>query len=186
VIVQIVNRISECFDASHRSRKKQIEGEIVHRFGLNLAHDAAGVARFARLDANVGSKMAYTFVVLEDGTIEQALPLDAIGWHARGWSETHLGIAVLGDFRKHLPTVNQLQALIELLAELSAMRGSITFGAHDQFPNSSNDPNKQCPGEFLDCGALRDQVRQRLRDRAKDVLIDSGLFLDLAGTSLLR
>lgn len=178
---RIINSIAECQDETHTLRPSAAHvGEVIHRFYLEGCECAADIAAFERTLEVLGHRMAYQLVVWPDGRIEQSLCLDALGWHAKGWSRTHLGVAVFGDFRRHEPTHAQRESLVWLLAGLSRVKGSINFAGHDQMPGSSSDPDKICPGKYLDIGDLHHSVSWALQDSGWRELEGEGLIRESA------
>jgi len=175
-MIQIVNRIAECLDSTHtlRPRGDNTEGEVIHRWSIDGA-DAKSIADIERTMPALGSRMTYTFVVRPHGLIEQALPLDVLGWHAKGYSRTWVGIVCVGDFRHHPMPPVQYDSLVDLLAMLSQRRGSINVRGHDQLDGGSADPNKECPGRLLSIPDLHESVKLWLRSQATNTLAQAGV-----------
>jgi len=179
---QVENCIADCLLPENEYRTKQFSGQAIHRFTLTeYAHkridDAREAAKFLQMYPGLGGVMAYELCIRRDGVIQQALPLDRWGWHAKGWSRTHLGIAVFGDFRHEDPTDEQWHSLVWLLARLAETIGRINFAGHSDLPNSSNDSTKVCPGPGLDMNLLRDHVIIELRRRGANALETAGIQL---------
>ena len=121
--------------------------------------------------------MAYSFVVAANGIVEQALPMDTYGWHCRWPSRTHVGIAVLGDFRVLPPTQKQWDSLVWLVSGLSALRGTVNVIGHSDVPAGSSDVSKDCPGAHLDVWRLAECVVAAGRSEAAERLTDAGLVM---------
>jgi len=146
-----------CLDDDHPHRRGHPIGVGVHRFGIEGVHDAAGAARFCRGEPSLGRKMAYGRVIQPDGQVELALPDDRFGWNCLRHSRGLLAVALLGDFRRHPPTMAQWLALEDTCIDLMdrywlpvwSVRG------HDEIPGGSNDPNRRCPGRHLPMDGLR-------------------------------
>lgn len=180
-MLDIRNAIAECLDASHQLRRGPWpEAEVIHRFGVPGCETAAQIAAWERTQTSLGSKMTYNWVIRKSGLIEQALPLDVWGWHARGHSQGKQGVACVGDFRKEPPTDAQMDSLVNLCAAFAMRRGEIQIYGHDELPNSSSDPNKQCPGCRLDIGTLHQAVRARMKAYGDGSLKDAGVVYTAA------
>lgn len=159
------NRIAACDDGKPHSRAlKDIDRVVVHRIDRELGLDAVAIARSFRDRSSMYSagmytngEMPYTFVICEDGAVDQSLELSDAGPHARKWNTPAVGIAVIGDFREHVPKAAQWVNLVELSVELLRWLGLSSTGlyGHDELPGGSVDPLKKCPGKHLDMHALR-------------------------------
>ena len=162
--MEVVNRIDACCDDEHGPRKREWTGETVHRIKVPGHNDAAEIARFDRQLDVLGNKMAYTLVILPTGLVEQALPFDVIGWHARGYSRTHIGIGCVGDFTLEAMPNEQLESLMKVLWWCSTYRGGVVdvFG-HTERPDASNYTGHDCPGVNVDMDAIRAAVAERCR-----------------------
>lgn len=164
--MRVVDRRAACDDRRHRTvGAEQRQLVVVHRFGgarLPHIYSAAGIAAWYRDNQEwTGGQMPYHFVILRDGTVEQALDLSDVGPHARRWNVPGLGVAAIGDFREHPPTLDQMAAAKALTAGLVAWIGRGPYDAilgHDELPGGSSDPEKRCPGVHWDMGDFRTAV----------------------------
>lgn len=125
---------------------------VVHRFSLKgISHEkltADEVADFFEREPMwVGVRMPYHFVIRTDGTIEQALPLGVVGHHASGRNRNSVGIAVIGDFTKKMPTKAQESSLYILCR---VIKDKIGQEAKITRHRPMNDPDKDCPGKLFD------------------------------------
>lgn len=175
--MKVHNRILECLDDTHKVGLDW-QGSVIHRYGVPGVHDAKGIAARERMDNNVGRKMAYHLVISPDGVIEQALPFDVVGWHARSHSRKMIGIACIGDFRRHEMPDAQWESLVWFLTHAAITNRKINFTFHDFLPAGSNDLNKQCPGKMLDYGKLVDQVKSEMERVGRGALTEAGLSLE--------
>lgn len=135
---------------------------VIHRCGLGeTAEEIAAVyAQHPEAGRVTGYQMPYTVVVERDGTVSQALRLGDYGPHARAWSTMAIGVAVVGDFRKHPPTQAQYDSLLAVAHIFSGwVGGADRVLGHDELDGGSHDPDKQCPGIGLDMHRLRHDVR---------------------------
>ena len=158
--------ISQCDDGKHRDRVPftDIDTIAVHRIGKSLGEDAVTICRRFIDDPEVakytGGEVPYGWIIGAGGTIWQCLAISDVGAHARRWNKQAIGVACIGDFRKHdIPEV-QYKRLIHLLACLQfGFPRDLEIKGHDELPGASSDPNKKCPGDKLPMGAVRSSVR---------------------------
>lgn len=105
------------------------------------------------------SFVPYHFLVGQDGEVWQCLELDDLGAAQAPVNRFSIGIGVVGDFRKHTPTLTQLGSLDVLCAELlNAFPGSVIHGHDDVRPATWG--RKQCPGHNLDLDELRESASE--------------------------
>lgn len=158
----IVDRTAECaagrvFKQRHPAAVKYI---VVHRSGIG--RDALTMAlayRYNKLYAPVtGGMPPYHYVIEPDGSTEQALGLDVIGAHCKGFNTASVGIACLGDFQKKPPTPAQWQATLQLCAILMSHfhLDPASVKGHDEFPGVR--AYKQCPGDMFSMPNLRKEL----------------------------
>lgn len=168
--LNLVNVIDQCDDGKPVERDhKGIDTIAVHRIGKSLGEDAVTICRRFIDDPAVakytGAEVPYTFIIGIKGRLWQCLPVSEIGAHARRWNAQAIGVACIGDFRKHEMPPIQFDKLIRLSAALQyAWPNVLQVKGHDELPGGSSDPNKRCPGDKLDM----DHVRR---------LVASGSFL---------
>ncbi len=165
MILRLTNVVTQCDDGKPRERDiAAITTIAVHRVGVSLGEDAITICQRFIADPDVarytGGQVPYTFIIGNDeiGTIWQCLPLSEVGTHARRWSAPAIGVACIGDFRKHRPGDVQMKQLIRLCGYLAYAFPGIVIKGHDELPGGSSDPNKQCPGKYLDMDELRHNV----------------------------
>lgn len=176
--------IDQVKDAKEQIRdSKAIEGLMIHRVGVDLktgaviGYDAKTIAdaftgrndRWAQVAKVTGRQNPYSFYVggglgpeHYDGYIWQTLPLDEIGHHGLRFSHSHLGIALIGDFRVRPPTERQWLAAVDLCADLClliglASRRVVGHGEVEHAHRGNKAPGKPgaCPGDFLAMKAFR-------------------------------
>lgn len=183
-MIQVRNRIAECDDGKTHSRAlKDIDRVVIHRIERELGLDAPALALSFRDQAQfkagsyTNGEMPYTFVVCEDGSIDQAIALSDAGPHARKWNVAAVGVAVIGDFRYDPPKAAQWVNLVELSVELLRWLGLANHGlyGHDELPDASSDPTKKCPGSHLDMTSLRLEVQQVMSRHGFDGLKAMGI-----------
>ena len=154
-----------CLDENHLKRQGPPAGIVVHRFSVGGAHDASGAARFFRNCSAVGNRMSYSAMIGHDGLVEQCLPDDMWGWHARSHSRTMIAVALFGDFRTHRCWPSQWEAAGEYCSLLMDKHGLIPSAVvgHGELPGGSKYPNHQCPGNGFDMPLFR-QYLARMRE----------------------
>lgn len=171
--LNFTNVISQCDDGKHRTREPltDIDTVAVHRIGKSLGEDAVTICRRFIDDPEVakytGGEVPYAFIIGADAgsTIWQCLPISEVGAHARRWNKQAIGVACIGDFRKHVMPSHQYAQLIKLLACLQfGFPRDLKIKGHDELPSASSDPNKKCPGDKLSMERVRSAVRAYLDD----------------------
>jgi hypothetical protein len=148
-------------DVERYRRRATTQRIIIHRTGLGtraadiVAGFTGGVPEAAKA---TGGKMPYHFVVEPDGKAVQCLPVGVMAPHAWKWNDRTVAVACSGDFRRHEPPQAQWYAAARLCRSLEMMYRADTWG-HDELPDGSKDPEKQCPGGKWDIpfflGAIR-------------------------------
>lgn len=97
------------------------------------------------------SFVPYSFLIGDDGTAYQMLPLDRMGAHAVNYNQSGMGIAMISDPRIAAPSDAQIQSCKELIIALlkgfglKPDRGNgagVKIAGHDEV----RDTPKQCPG----------------------------------------
>lgn len=192
--VPVLQNIEDVYDGRSFKHSLQPKGITIHRVGVNkkygiiLGDDAVSVmAHFTGKDTQypevakaVGKKVPYHFLIGEDGTIYQTLPLLEKGYHAMKWSYSTLGIGLIGDFRYEAPTEKQWAASVYLTATLCTAflihpdatleQGAQSIAGHTERPGASKDEDKECPGKFLSMSRFREEVRLMMMVPAKTEL----------------
>jgi len=190
-MLRVINKIDECWDGTRIPRPhSRISHIIVHRIGEEIGKTAVEVACAFRSQDNdwnkvTGRQMPYSFFIRKDGLIEQALEVMDVGWHARRWSKPGIGIAVSGNFNVEAPTAEQWESLAMLCSTLAYWLGIYELCGHTELPFASKDPDKVCPGKYLNMDDLREEVATRLSDtavfdrRARNKMLESyGIIID--------
>lgn len=191
--MKIVDIVDQVDDGKPRLRDfDKIRCFAVHRVGRLLNRKLAVVSNLGRTAEQIcdrflndpevakytGGEIPYTFIIEEDGTIKQCLPIDDVGQHARRWNTIALGIAVIGDFRHEDPTPSQWVSLVDLLVALCeawAVDPTEAVRGHSELKGGSIDPEKRCPGGRLDMVRLRDEVASLIKEIGRRRLSDAGL-----------
>lgn len=139
----------------HRVGKDRVTGADLGDDGVTIAKrfvEDPAIARYT------GAENPYHFYVGKDGTIWQTLRVFDMGAHARRWNKQAVGVAAIGDFRSEAPSLRQfvsLQWLVTMLGWGLTLDPARVLKRHDELPGGSSDPNKECPGKFLDVDLLR-------------------------------
>ena len=131
---------------------EKIDTIVVHR--NSIGYDADTVADWFEENPRwAGPRMPYHFVVKKCGDIEQALELQIRGNHALGRNRRSIGVGVIGDFREHKPTPEQLESLRYLLSALNKWTGGARIQRHGK-------PWRwRCPGEHINVEQLASEAR---------------------------
>jgi len=127
-------------------------------------------------EGKTGRRMPYHFVVLPDGTVEQAVKLRFEAPGALRLNKNGIQLAVLGDFRKETPTSEQLNAVQELCSLIVRWNNASITG-HTDTPGASSNQNKLCPGKHLSASWVNVHVKEYLSNEAKTILLKQGILL---------
>ncbi|MCG8433512.1 MAG: peptidoglycan recognition protein family protein [Gammaproteobacteria bacterium] len=201
-MIRLIDRVDECADGDYDAVDLDKVSLIwIHRIGRSAGSSAAQIAEFfihGEGAPYTGSNMAYTYVN-GDEFVEQALPFNEAGAHARRWGNAYgVGFAQIGDFNTRPPESGQWRRAVEVCADLvpflaphtakmmsllpEHLRLEIPVVGHGEVPtafgaNSGKDQphgKNACPGRLWDMDRFRDEVRQTLRGRATAELINRG------------
>lgn len=176
-MLRVEDWIDRCEDGNTRKRSlADITGIALHR--INCGEDAAAICEVLKKDPNVRG-MAYPFVIIPNGTIQQARPLTTVTPHSRGYNHSTIGIANIGDFTVHEPTHEQWISSISLCSFLSTylLQMSIEeIKGHTDRPNASKDGDKVCPGRYWDMVRFKTLVRSRMREVAMAEMMINGVI----------
>ncbi|MCI0557324.1 MAG: peptidoglycan recognition protein family protein [Nitrososphaera sp.] len=94
----------------------------------------------------LGFYVGYHYVIEKDGTVKQARGDGEIGAHTIGHNLTSIGIAMVGDFGKEMPTKEQIKELGNLLIQLTKKHSIHPLNI---FPHKAMSATS-CPGGKLD------------------------------------
>ena len=89
--------------------------------------------------------IGYHFIIGKDGTVYEGRPASIQGAHVSGNNKNNIGISVMGDFQRKLPTEEQLQALVALTSQQRRRYGVLSsriYGHRDL-------GQSVCPGDRL-------------------------------------
>jgi len=157
---------------------------VVHRLSLasfdeeanpdpipdHLLTGAELVQRFRNRALGTGGATPYhALVCLDNGAhVEQLLRLSVRGAHAGdvrqgpehvGYNWRSLAVAVVGNADERHITGSQYTSLVRVCSQWLPMRaGGLFVEGHTFLPGASKDPNKRCPGRFLDMDTVRRSV----------------------------
>jgi len=85
----------------------------------------------------------YHYLIRTDGTVERGRHHKYKGSHCKGSNFESIGILIVGDFENGLPTMEQIDSLVKLLAELSKIYPPMLLLGHCDRAESL------CPGFLL-------------------------------------
>ncbi len=113
---------------------------------------------------------AYHWIVRQDGTVEELLPVNQVGWHAANWDENMRSLAIVldGDFSKENPPNVMLEAVAKLMADTAKKFPLKRLKAHRDTKAT------ECPGDwyFKRWGRARNTGREKLLYLSKLELSD--------------
>lgn len=174
--IKITNAIID--DGRIRKRDlMNIDRIIIHRIDLGTTAEEIG-NRFTtdpELIKILGGDMPYSMIVRASGLIEQTLPISEVGPHAVRWNVPGIGIGMVGDFRRYNPSDEQWVSAVKLCTVISQWlkKPDAIFG-HDELPDATKSPGKQCPGSQWNMDKFREAVMMTRRAKAYGDLIVSG------------
>ena len=93
-----------------------IENIVVHH-SLTTQGSAEAFARY-HVETNGWPGIGYHFVIEKDGDIDWCNDLETKSYHVGNSNRIAVGVCLVGDFRKELPTTNQMDSLYKLLDAL--------------------------------------------------------------------
>lgn len=177
-MLSVVNQIEACRDWRKRTRDfDAIDLVVFHRISLakdgpeeypdvaplsDEETDAAAIAarfrdtRRYRPGAYTGGEMPYQVIIGTDGAVFQAAELSDNAPHARIYNERSIGVGVVGDFRRYMPTDRQVASCVLVGAAMVA--AGLDLNGHDELPGAAR-PGKECPGRWFDMVQLRSVAR---------------------------
>lgn len=120
--------------------------------------------------------IGYHFLIAGDGRVIEGRRAEVLGAHARGANDGNIGISMLGDFNKMLPTGEQVESLTRLITYLSIKYRKDPLAKGFLEPHQRYDPT-DCPGKNL--MAILESLRARIDQRA-DTIVADGSFKPLA------
>lgn len=109
-----------------------------------------------------GCWMPYSVLIRRDGTAEQCAPLKIRTAHARSWNVSSIGIALVGDFDQQPPFSAQWRSLVCVISSLAMLNGGLDIVGHTDLYAASGDPNKHCPGKYLNLRQVEIEVANSL------------------------
>ena len=128
---------------------------IVHR--NELGHDGPSLASgFRALPSSSGQRKGppYHYVITADGRIQKCLADSDIGAHAAvpgyNFNRDSIGVCFIGDFTRHAPTIEQVNAahyLLPFLCQQFKLDPTSAIWRHDELPGVKE--YKSCPGKHF-------------------------------------
>ena len=89
--------------------------------------------------------IGYHYIIGRDGKIYEGRPVKYQGAHARSSNPNNIGISLIGDFNKGMPSKSQISSLEKLLAKL---RNQYKVPANRVYGHTHLGQT-QCPGKYL-------------------------------------
>lgn len=201
-MTKVFDYTKECFDGDYGRFNISPPSMIwIHRIGPGIGSSAVDIARFfisGEGKSYTGGNMAYHYINTPE-QVQQALPLDECGAHARRWGNAFgYGVAQLGNFNKHAPNVDQWNRAVDLCADLiprlvihstrmwsllpEHLRNEIPVVGHGEVPaaygatSGKEQPHgtEACPGRLWNMDEFRYDVRTIMLERANNSLHEFG------------
>jgi hypothetical protein len=118
--------------------------------------------RFRNKALGTGGRVGYSILIRTDATVEQMLPLLVRGAHAKNHNWCSWSVAVVGNYDEREMPDRIWKVAVDVLSVLAAGTYTRQVMGHTELPHSSGDPNKRCPGRFVNMDAIRAEVAKRL------------------------
>jgi hypothetical protein len=108
------------------------------------------IRRFRNAGLGTGGRCPYHVLIRHDARVEQLLPLTVKGAHAPNYNWRSLGVAVAGrtDLFPILPE-QWVQLVKVCIGLIGYWPDGLAIAGHTDLPGASDDPTKQCPGQYL-------------------------------------
>lgn len=113
------------------------KGVIVHITDTRLDYDRKMCDTGHR--SRSWDQCGYHFLILRNGLIERSRNLETQGAHAKGYNNSHIGVAIVG---KNDSTPKQIESFKLLYKNLIK-----EYGELELIPHNAVNPNKTCPTE---------------------------------------
>jgi len=139
---------------------KEVKQIIIHHTqGTDYSIDSL---RDFHVNKNGWEEIGYHFVIgngvnTEDGKIYSTRKTKYIGAHAYGSNKNSIGIALVGNFDKTLPSKKQMASLLKLIKKISKKHKipSKNILGHKEVKGTK----KSCPGKNIDMKEIRKKIK---------------------------
>ncbi len=95
------------------------------------------------------SQIGYHKIIEGKGNIVNGRPETTQGAHAKGANQASLGVCVIGNFEKDVPTSNQVEALISVLTDWCKKHKLDTTSIYGHYNVPGGSTKTSCPGKNL-------------------------------------
>lgn len=140
---------------------------IVVHHSLTTSGTAEAFANY-HVDTNDWPGIGYHFVIEKDGDIDWCHDLEVKSYHVGNSNGKAVGVCLVGDFRKELPTPLQMNSLYKLLdalmIDLNVPVSNVT--GHSEMPGYDWKP---CP--VISMNELRSRLAGALPQRTDEIII---------------
>lgn len=125
-------------------------GFVVHHSGADDDQSVKDIQNYHmnsdQLSKGGWKDIGYNFLINKHGQIYEGVGWDKVGAHVGGKNTPNIGVCVIGNYSKSMPTLKALEALEWLYGEANERKGSkLKLYGHGQLGST------QCPGDrFLD------------------------------------
>ena len=120
---------------------------VIHHTGSNCDTDLSA-EEIHRIHKEAGyAGIGYHYVVRKSGAIEIGRPEWAVGAHCYSFNTHSVGIHLSGNFNIAYPTIYQIEATAELIADISRRYGFKIDSDHIKAHRDLN--STDCPGKNL-------------------------------------
>ncbi|MBU2562539.1 MAG: peptidoglycan recognition protein family protein [Nanoarchaeota archaeon] len=108
--------------------------------------------------------IGYHYIIDKKGKLHKAREEKFIGAHVFGFNRESLGICLLGNLDKEIPTKNQIKTLVKLLIKKAKENkiSSKNILGHREFPGVT----KTCPGKLVNMNEIRKKVKEHFSTKS--------------------
>lgn len=142
----------------------KMRGVVLHTVGVRGDATVEAIRRY-HVEHNGWRDIGYHFLIRKDGKVCAGRPLTQYGAHLEGANDT-IGVCVTGDGDSEAWTWQQLDAVVELAANLLTERGlgASKLCGHREGPAffAAKPVWKTCPGKLIDMAQVRAYVAVRI------------------------
>lgn len=138
----------------------QLEGVLVHHTVTKHEATADDIALLHK--ARGWGGIGYHFVITKDGVVHYVGDLATARAHVKNKNERFIGISMVGDFTKHLPSDEQIKSIHDLCHYLFFETPSIPqLNSWNQLKGHKDEQATACPGTSYPID-MRDRIINRI------------------------
>jgi N-acetyl-anhydromuramyl-L-alanine amidase AmpD len=169
-VVTIIGELAHGRKAYERRQGVEIKRIVVHHAGVNDASAESMATYHVRKRGWPG--IGYHYVITRGGGVYKCQPLLVVSNHCGKYNREAIGVCLIGNFETRYPTPGQLEAGVELVAELAVVYhvGAACIQGHREVVGART----LCPGALLDMPRFREAVE---RVKRRGTAAQEGLYI---------